>query len=350
VSVSSLDMDPDFNDTIEISYDSTLGLVGTISGGDGGQILSPAQWTAEGSRVATYVGIQWRKGSGIYLDHRVHDILLNDGIPTTTTVTPTDSNDWHDSCDSISGWSYHTLWDGWTRWETATGTLESDNGYLHCPENSGWETGPFWFKELSQTFTLTQFESFTSLIETIQPTQTYKGNFRITIFDSAKNPIFYIGINSWHELEHYADIHVGYYFENLTAASYSSTEMVPDFDDTIEIEVNSLGELIGRIPGGADGGSETILSATDWAEESDRIAQYVGIQWRRGSGTYLDHRLYDIAIEISDPSTTDAPPVFDFGGILGIGITVGSVAIIIIIGGAIFCKRQGATSTSEYYY
>lgn len=278
---------------------------------------------------------------------------IGPGAQSIGNFEPATSTSWHDDCTSTDGWTYYTEWDGWTRWGTATGTLSSDDGYLHCPSNTGWETGPFWFKEFDSAFSLSEFENLEVEVETIQPSQSYKGNLRFTIYDDSKLPIFYIAVNSWNELEHAVHISVGYYYANITSVGYISNDMAPDFHGTLKIQYDSTEGLVGTIPGGVSGGSDIILAPAEWASETTRIAKYVGLQWRKGSGIYLDHRVHDIAIEWEEAVTTPTdttptgpspPPPIDFSSFLGIGISLGAVAIIIIVGGAIYCNQRSATN------
>ncbi|MFW9848203.1 MAG: hypothetical protein ACFFF4_03635 [Candidatus Thorarchaeota archaeon] len=267
---------------------------------------------------------------------------------------------WHEDCSSTDGWTYYTDWTGWTRWDTASGTLDSTEGYLHCPSNTGWTTGPFWFKELDSIFTLADFESVEIEVETNQPSQSYKGNLFFTVFDTEGNPIFYIGVYSWDELEHRVHIYTGFYHDDMSSDSYFVQDMAPDFYGTIEIYYDSSDGLMATIPGG---GSGQILSPTEWSSEQSRAAKYVGLQWRKGSGIYLDHRVHDMLLNAGGVSTsttststtslTDGslPSSLDFTGLFGMGISVGAIAVIIIVGGGIYCRQRGAAPvSSEFTY
>ncbi len=346
-----------WTDTLQVRHNGESGYFEGIDSLGSYNLISDI--SVDLTREIHYIAISfWNKQSFTYESDRIMDILVQSSVvdeTTTTTTTPSAPQDWHDDCTSTSGWKYHTEWDGWSRWDFASGTLASDNGYLHCPTNTGWETGPFWFKEFDTPFTLAEFDSLDVEVETIQPSQSYKGNLRFTIFDDSKNPIFYIAVNSWDELEHAVHISVGYYYADITSTGYASNDMDPDFHGTLDIHYDPSSGLMGTIPGGPGGGSGVILTPAEWASESNRVAKYVGIQWRKGAGIYLDHRVHDISIEVasSTTSSTDGllPPSLDFTGLLGIGITVGAVAVIIIIGGGIYCRQRGAAPvTSDFTY
>jgi hypothetical protein len=72
--------DPDWMGTLRIGREWGQGLVATIPSNGTGLILSEANLLTDSHRQISYVGIQWRRGSGNYLAVKLHDISI-----TTTT-------------------------------------------------------------------------------------------------------------------------------------------------------------------------------------------------------------------------------------------------------------------------
>ncbi|MFW9848204.1 MAG: hypothetical protein ACFFF4_03640 [Candidatus Thorarchaeota archaeon] len=262
------------------------------------QILEPSQM--EMNRKIQHIALNFRSYSTDPACDimRIHDINFTYSDPVIYK--------WHDDCSSTDGWQYYTEWDGYTRWDTASGTLASDNGYLHCPSNTGYATGPFWFKEFTDPFTTSEFGSWTIKDEANQPSQSYKGNLWICLFDQNKERVFMMGAYSWDELEHAIHIYTWYTFQNGSSVAYYVTDMSPNFNGNISIYYEEGTGLMGYIE---TEGSGLILSEDLWLAEPGRTISYIGVQWRKGTGIYLDHRLHDIEMtSIGSLSTSDPEP------------------------------------------
>jgi hypothetical protein len=123
---------------------------------------------------------------------------------------------------------------------------------------------------------------------------SYKGNFVTYLYDENKEAIFAIGFYSWSELEHELDIVVSYRDATETWHSYTRPSTLnPNFDDICSIIYEPGVGLTASI--GTEG-SGVLVNDAQWDFEPDRTIKYIGIQWRRGSGIYLDYYVDDIGI------------------------------------------------------
>ena len=141
------------------------------------------------------------------------EIVGSNEIPSYWDVTEEipPSGEWHDDCSSTSGWIYASSWDGWRPWTFASGTLASDNGYLHMQTINGWATGPMWYKELNDVFTLSDFVSFEVDMEMIQPTSYYKGCYMTILYDEVKQPVMYLYGAEWTDAAKDIDLYASFF-------------------------------------------------------------------------------------------------------------------------------------------
>lgn len=212
------------------------------------------------------------------------------------------ANEWHDDCSSTERWIYGDSWDGWIPWVFETGTLASDNGYLHCPSNDGWATGPMWYKELEESIALSQFTEFTADIEMLQPSSLSKGVFTLILYDELKQPILLLYAAEWTDAAKDIDLNVIFYPIAGGSEVHTRLNINTDFRGILSLYYND--GYGGDTPGlyaHIDGVSDILLlNRVEWQSEASQQIKYIGAAWRRGSGQYLDTRCYDILLVYSD--------------------------------------------------
>ncbi len=231
------------------------------------------------------------------------------------------SNSWHDDCSNSTDWQHYTEWEGYTRWDTASGTLVSNSDAIHCPTNSGWETGPFWFKQFPAKVTREGFQRWDFELNVNQPSMRYKGSLWVGLFDNEKQPVFVMQFLSWDEWEHQLYIYLQYRKTNSTSITYERPMISnPNFSGVCSIYYE---EGVGLMASIGNEGSGVLLTESEWNLEPSRLISYIGIQWRKGAGIYLDYFVNDINItgEFKEVISIDSPddiiyPVNATGNIL----------------------------------
>lgn len=238
----------------------------------------------------------------------VNNANVNEEIKPVETMQFSDiSSSWHDDCSNITDWQHYTEWDGYTRWATASGTMVSNNDAIHCPTNSGWETGPFWFKQFPAQFTREGFQRWDFELNVNQPSMSYKGNLWVGLFDNEKQPVFVMQFSSWDELEHQLYIYLQYRKTNGSSIAYERPMISnPNFSGVCSIYYEEGAGLMASI--GSEG-SGVLLTESEWNLEGLRSISYIGIQWRKGAGIYLDYFVNDINItgEMKEVISIDSP-------------------------------------------
>jgi hypothetical protein len=247
-------------------------------------------------------------------DSRYYDACQYDGSNTNGMLAynPTDAYwwaaydgdnnylpNWYDPCDDVTWWadgpSQPATWWPNPIWGTASGTLTSEGfpEYICTSVNNGWATGPFWYKTIGRPFTVDKFRQLRITIEFYNPLKSYKGCFALVLYDENKEPVAYIMLYEWTESRTDMDF---YWRWVLTGGS---TKQFSLLNADIDHFVDQL--RIYRVIG--DGiwasclyGSGRILTESEFQGETSRIIKYIGVQWRKGSGTYLNVRLHDILL------------------------------------------------------
>ncbi len=250
-------------------------------------------WTLVGSgsfdpdREAYFISIQFgRKTTYSYETKYIHSIQL-------TCNREGKDFSWHDECSSTNGWIYDLNWP--TPFVgTASGSLTSTGGYLQTSSNNGWATGPFWYKELDNPVCVNQLAEFSVEVEFSNPSNYYKGELFVGLYDSEKKLAGYVRFKEWTDAAKDCDMYVVWKYENGTSNYLVRSNVA----DTYWSGVLSLSYVAGTgirasIPGLSP---TTIVSEEDLGQETSRLISYVGIQWRKGSGTYLNYKLHDIYV------------------------------------------------------
>jgi len=263
-----------YREMISVIHNST-GIYASIPRVGNFEIISAG--SIESNRTITSIAVNFRASatSSISEINRIHEIYLNE-LSEQTTTDPIEPfvTYWHDDCSNITDWTYHTEWDGYTRWGTASGTLASTGASIHCPTNSGWETGPFWFKEFSSPFSQEGFTSWDFDFQVTQPSMSYKGNLFAGLFGADKQPIFVMQFTSWNELEHELDMYCYYRFNNGTWLAYQRPSVSPNFDGVVSISYEEGVGIVAHI-GASDSG--ILLTEAEWNLEPAREITYFTI-------------------------------------------------------------------------
>jgi transglutaminase-like putative cysteine protease len=211
-----------------------------------------------------------------------------------------ESAEWHDPCDDESGWkdSPTNPADWWPNpiWDHAAGTLTSHYlGFIRTSSNSGWGTGPFWYKDLGSQ-PLEMFRELRIKVSYDNPSAIYKGCLAVALYDSNLELVCYIMLYEW--TGSYIDMDFYGRWRTQGGTVKSIAEYNVDwtyYKNDIWIYRDSYDEIWVEFGAFYTGGR--LLTASEFQAESSRDFRYVGIQWRRGSGTYLNVNLWDIKVE-----------------------------------------------------
>jgi transglutaminase-like putative cysteine protease len=204
---------------------------------------------------------------------------------------------WHDPCENVDWWAdapdQPANWWPNPIWGTASGTLTSSGRYICTSVNNGWATGPFWYKTIGRPFTVGKFRQLRVTVEFDNPDKWYKGCFALALYDENKELVAYVKLYEWAG----SAIDMDFYF--MWVMDDGTTKQFTILNCDIQHLVDQL--RIYRVEGDgiwASGlyGYGRILTESEFQGETSRIIKYIGIQWRRGSGTYLNVKLHEILV------------------------------------------------------
>ncbi len=237
----------------------------------------------------------WSDGYGTDICEvlRVHSIRVS--WNSTRKPRRPETTYWQDACTTSGGWVYDLDWGGWTPWATSSGTLHSESGYLYASVDADVGTGPFWYKALDTPVNLTQLHNWSVDIQSYQPEATYKGIFSIVLYDQNKQAMLWTKVSEWDGAEYDLDLFMHYRHSNGTLLTHSKENLTDaDWRGSLQFTMIEGGGIIASIPGAEE---HVLLDQDEVRNESQRLISYMGIQWRRGSGNYLQMRLHDIALK-----------------------------------------------------
>ncbi|MGY5853656.1 MAG: transglutaminase-like domain-containing protein [Candidatus Thorarchaeota archaeon] len=205
-----------------------------------------------------------------------------------------------DICEDASDWTYDSSWPN-PLWPTAYGTLTSEYGYLRTNSNNGVATGPFFYRELSDPLEIGRFRNLQVNLEFNNPSGSYKGEFGLCFYDEDKDMIAYVKIRDWYDASINTDFHAKWYMANGTPRAQFITDYTGgSWTGHFSIYRNETGGTGGNETDGIwtfiEGIGHFELIDNSGLESDSKSIRYVGIQWRKGSGTYLNTRLHDARI------------------------------------------------------
>lgn len=271
---------------LRVWYDPGSGALKYSILGSGGTLASAGSF--DSTRTAHWITLQFmNKQTYSYQSKYVRDIELTAGIPATEST-------WHDPCSSTSGWVYDLSWPT-PIWGTASGSLTSNGEYLQTASNSGWATGPFWYKELPDPFYVSQLSKFSVTVEFSNPSGSYKGGLGVALYDAEKKMVASARVIDWTDAQISASTYLYWHLEG--GGSYSAGKSgitSTSWYGTLTLSYVEGTGLEATMPGVSD---SVILSPEERDTESSRRVRYIGIQWLRGSGTYLNMKLHDIVLK-----------------------------------------------------
>ncbi len=162
-------------------------------------------------------------------------------------------------------------------------------------------TGPFFYRELSDPLEIGRFRNLQVNLEFNNPSGSYKGEFGLCFYDEDKDMIAYVKIRDWYDASINTDFHAKWYMANGTPRAQFITDYTGgSWTGHFSIYRNETGGTGGNETDGIwtfiEGIGHFELIDNSGLESDSKSIRYVGIQWRKGSGTYLNTRLHDARI------------------------------------------------------
>lgn len=217
-------------------------------------------------RAVRYIGIQFARASTYA--YQGSDLKINYVKLTYDRLL----QNVEDSCDSVDGWVQETDWPS-LFWSTASGTLQTTNGYLYASGLSTYYAGPFWYKTLERPQPIERFDQFTvNLAGTIDSS---RGAFAIYVFDENEERIFTVKVDDPYTTSD-GSVYVSYYTEDGSPITSEETDPGHIWDETMRFYKTDTDQIKVEFFGNSP---VTLLDTDDWQVESSRVIKYIGIQW-----------------------------------------------------------------------
>jgi hypothetical protein len=237
-------------------------------------------------RVVRYIGIQFARNTvytydGVYLKLDYLKLVYNKLC-----------KEFNDPCDNTVGWTQDLEWPG-TFFDTASGTLTSTSGYLQVSGLGVMNKGPFWYKELSETFPVNQFTELVVQLQGAGPTNSLSA-FDLALYDEDKIMAARFSFEDPYQGE--AGCLSVLWHQELGYTGYPAWLDLggqQTWDMTLRLYRNTDNEFVAEIPGTSP---KTIMDFDDWAMESSRIIRYIGIQWAYYGTPINNIRLKDVML------------------------------------------------------
>ncbi|MHA1907584.1 MAG: hypothetical protein ACW98Y_09850 [Candidatus Thorarchaeota archaeon] len=242
-------------------------------------------------RVVRYIGVQFARAQSYTYNGqnmRLHYLKMTyDRI----------DKEFNDPCETTDDWIPDATWPN-TVWDTSGGSLYTNGGYLWSSGFSEYNKGPFFYKELSSSGYVNQFDELSVKIE--NPLSNSVGGFAFCLYDSQKEIAARIRfIDSGTSGDGAIDFR--WHQENGEYTTVYNYNPGQTWDFNLRLYNNDDDEFVAEIPGI---GSTVLLSGEDYMMESGRYLQYIGIQWLYLGTPYNQIRLKDTALLISEQMQT----------------------------------------------
>jgi len=198
-----------------------------------------------------------------------------------------------DVCEDASVWTYDANWPN-PLFAIKSGTLCTSDGYLKSYSSYSDGSGPFYYRELDDPLSIDDFWKLEVEISFSNPSAAYKGCFGLGLYDEDKELICYIILYEWSEGQIDMDLKTRWYFNNGTTNNYNILDYTGSSwhgvfwifrDDALD----GIWSLI------EDFSYQQLAKSSDF-QNDDREIRYVGIQCRKGSGTFLVYNIHDVRV------------------------------------------------------
>jgi len=205
-----------------------------------------------------------------------------------------------DICEDTLSWTYDGSWPN-PIFSIGTGTLYTSNGYLRAVPTNQDGTGPFYYRELDNALDIYDFRKLEIEVSFNNPSDSYKGCFAVALYDYYKEFICYVILYEWRGAQVDMDFYTRWYLDNGTTSNYNEFDYQgASWRGIIEIYRNETSGPYGNYSGGIwsyiEGfGYQQLFSESDIQGDQREIC-YIGIQWRRGSDTFLNYYLHDVRV------------------------------------------------------